>query len=208
MENKNPDVVKLLLNARTIKVAKKIPRNTLRNPTTGNVTLKGRRVLPKIGLVSSEGWNTVKFFNNARTTDVSRCLKAGADPNARSAYNIRGRGLLHSARTPMHMATAWSKIPAVVEALLKAGADVNARDRNGKTPLHRAARLRRTQEVVATFVRAGADPNAKDEKGLVPLHYAAVESTPAVVKALLDAEADPNARDERGSTPLHGLLIY
>ena len=64
------------------------------------------------------------FRSGGRGADVSRCLRAGANVNARDEDGL----------TPLHAATAFSKTPAIVDALLKGGANVNARDRAGKMP--------------------------------------------------------------------------
>jgi len=70
----------------------------------------------------------------------------------------------------------------VIAQLLKAGANVQARDRQGRTALFTA----RSPDVVAALVRAGIDPNATDNAG-----NTALESTydQAVAKALLAAGA-------------------
>ena len=144
--------------------------------------------------ISCNDWNTGKFFKRADVTDISRCLKAGANANVRNKYG----------QTPLHRAAAHSKIPTVVTALVKAGANVNARDTDGWTPLHIAARENQTFTVVKTLLRAGARPNARDKKGNTPLYLSVRNNkSPATLTTLLRAGADPNARNQQGQAPLH-----
>ena len=58
-----------------------------------------------------------------------RCIAGAVDPAAREV----------NGRTPLHAAAGFSESPAVIAALLDAGADLQARDVNGRTPLHVAA---------------------------------------------------------------------
>ena len=143
---------------------------------------------------SCEDWNTEDFFQIARVADVSRCLKT-QKVNARD----------EDGRTPLHWAAAHSTTPAVVKALLDAGAELSARDKDRATPLDLAARYSRTPAVVKTLLNAGAELNARIEGEIMPLHVAAARSeTPAVVQMLLDAGANLNARTAgNGGTPLH-----
>ena len=73
--------------------------------------------------VSCEDWNTKAFFKRTGVADVSRCLKTKS-PNVRDEYGW----------TPLQLAARYSKIPAIVTALLDAEADPAARDKEGKTP--------------------------------------------------------------------------
>ena len=91
---------------------------------------------------------------------------------------------------------------AEVERLLKAGADLNAKDKSGTTPLHLAAAKNSTPAVLEVLLKAGADVNAKGKDGETPLHSAAgFNPTPAVLEVLLKAGADPRAIDSDGKTP-------
>lgn len=58
-----------------------------------------------------------------------------------------------------------------VNALLDAGANPKARDKNGSTPLHWAAELG-TAETVNALLDAGANPKARNEYGSTPFDLA------------------------------------
>ncbi len=119
-------------------------------------------ITPSSAAVSCAKWNTSTFFRIADTEDVSRCLKGGANVNARDKYG----------RTPLHWAAVHSKAPAVVTALVQAGAKINARNESGDTPLHNAASYK-SPEVVRALLKTGANVNARDKHGFTPLHRAA-----------------------------------
>lgn len=96
---------------------------------------------------------------------VQLLLTRGSDPNEQTA----GR------HTPLYCVANECRSPegpAVVRALVAAGADVNAADGvKHCTPLHMAAR-RGNVEVAMALLDAGANPNARDTQGVTPLRRA------------------------------------
>ena len=86
----------------------------------------------------------------------------------------------------------------IIDTLLRAGANVNAKDNNGGTALMNAARCGRT-ETVNALLKAGADIHAKDNFGDTALMVA---KNAEIVNALLNAGAYINATDESGRTAL------
>ena len=121
-------------------------------------------------------------------------LPAGADVNA-----ARGDGI-----TALHLAAEQGDIEAV-QALIDAGADLDAGTRIGHyTPLHLAARGGHGA-VVTLLLEAGADPlAATTNSGATALHMAAgAVRGHGAVAALLEHGADPNALEaSAGQTPL------
>ncbi|XP_054916349.1 cyclin-dependent kinase 4 inhibitor C [Poeciliopsis prolifica] len=122
--------------------------------------------------------------------EVLDLLQAGADVN----------GLNEFQRTPLQVAMLGST--KLVEVLLAAGADPNARDQVlNLTVTHDAARAGFV-ETVRALVNHGADVNLADEIGNLPLHLAAREGHLEVVRILLDLTEDPRRTNHEGHSAL------
>lgn len=98
-------------------------------------------------------------------------LAAGADPSA--AANHRRSGPLHYAADGYITGPAWNAQRQVkmIDCLVKAGADIDAADKNGATPLHRAVRTR-CAAAVKRLLQLGANPTLKNKPGSTPFHLA------------------------------------
>lgn len=99
---------------------------------------------------------------------------------------------------------------AVVELLIRHGADVNGRRGIGSmTPLHMSAR-RGTAAIAEVLLDSGAEIEARDTNGETPLRRAVNCRQDSVVRLLLARGADPLTKDKKGCTPLdvarHGTI--
>lgn len=103
-------------------------------------------------LVSAVG--TARYPEASSAEAVAFLLKAGADLKVLDPDD---------GGTPLHLA-ARSSHPAVVTVLLKQGAEVDARDAQGRTPLWWAAGRGQVGTVTA-LLNAGADPKLRDRDG-------------------------------------------
>lgn len=125
-------------------------------------------------------------------------------------YGGDAKGAVHdeNGTATVLMSAVTSGVPEIVEMILDAHPDLNARDENGRTALwylsdanthwdekRHADRAR----VVHILARAGANLNSQDDEGSAALHGA---YDPDVVHALIQDGANVDIRNGDGSTPL------
>jgi ankyrin repeat protein len=106
--------------------------------------------------------------------DIFDAVKSGDAGRVRSllgsdagAVNVRGEG----GRTPLHVAVAGRGNRELIEALLDAGADVNAKDGRGYTPLH-VTTVEGVAGIIHLLLDRGAEINARDNDGKTALTLA------------------------------------
>ena len=115
-------------------------------------------------------------------------LAAGA--NVKAATRV-------GAITPLFMACKNGNA-AMIEALLKAGADANSTDEHGTTPLMMAA-ASGSADAVKVLIDHGADVNAREgAHGQTALMFAAALNRDAAIRVLLAHGADPRDRHQGG----------
>jgi len=122
---------------------------------------------------------------------------------------------IYSGDTALHFAAA-SYRHKMANKLIKAGANVRAKNRRGAEPLHAAAfgspgsprwdPVAQAATIVC-LIKAGADPNAQNMDGATALHRAVRTRCAGAVRALLDHGANPAIRNKNGSTALKLALF-
>jgi ankyrin repeat protein len=126
---------------------------------------------------------------------VRALLSAKANPNAQETNG--GQSALMWAVSQRHS--------AVVEELVRGGADVKAGSKTGFTPLMFAAQ-QGDVDSARILLSGGANPNEvrpKSGNSYTPLIIASAMGHADVAELLLDKGANPNAVDARGYTSLH-----
>ena len=106
-------------------------------------------------------------------------------------------------QTALHIAADRGNVQRI-HALLRHGADLEARDLDGNTPLMLAVSAEEP-EAVNRLLEDGADITTQNYAGDTPLHLAALNADPDLTARLLEADANPNLRNEQDRTPLHSL---
>ncbi len=153
---------------------------------------------------------------------VKKLLGQGANPNARNKKgstplmeNIENKktnmdviqALLDAGANPNIHPAGYVPLYTDVEIarkLIKAGANINARNRSYSTALFPKASRRSHKELSQLLLRAGADVNVRNMYGQTPLFSANAETA----QILVDAGADVNVRDYEGLSALFVASVH
>ena len=143
-----------------------------------------------------------RFRHDGGPTEDPANSSTGGSPSMGMPMSRQLSLALHDAdesgRVPLHFAAASGG--AVLEYLLRQGADVKAVDKFGCTPLITAIVTRKT-EAAKILLIYNADMTATDKQGRCALGFAIEQRLVGLVKILLDKRADavgiPDIRGER-----------
>ncbi len=130
---------------------------------------------------------------NWKNEIIEQYLHKGGDPNWTDEY---GKSLLHEA--------AMYENTEAIKILIKAGANIEARDNDGFTPIFWPSKA----EPIFALHEAGADIFALDNEGQQPLHVLTMGGHTEAVCALLALGADMYAIPKDTHLPAPYFALY
>jgi uncharacterized protein len=127
----------------------------------------------------------LKAVQDGSLERVRSSIRRGANVNTRTEFG----------QTPLHLVNNLK----IAEALIKAGADLHAKDFDfSMTPLFNA-----DATVSRLLIEKGALVNVKAKKGMTPLSWAVYWDQKEKMTLLIEKGADINAVDDDGKSALH-----
>lgn len=149
----------------------------------------------------------IDAIHEGNLDQVNQYIAEGDSPNELGGYDNQDSPL-HAATLSFALGVAYDTTVKMVEALLKAGANVNFQEKLSKrTALHLAARYHLT-EIVDLLLKNGADVHLTECLNSTALHEAASLDVGGqvdfsqTIRLLLEAGSNPNAIDEIGRRPI------
>jgi ankyrin repeat protein len=149
----------------------------------------------------SNGETPLHVAAQSGNKDVVELLIAhGANVNAKAEAFFEGYSVDEgpdNQATPLHFAVSSDSkdTQGIVEILVKNGADVNARIRDGKTPLH--VLVKNSEESVKTETATGFTMSSVEKS-----------SGKSIAEFLIASGADVNAKDRWGNTPFDYIVLF
>jgi ankyrin repeat protein len=128
----------------------------------------------------------LRYCQQGSLQQVLEAIEGGANVNAKDEHGW----------TPLLTSVANNRDPLVSNALIQAGADVNASNQ-GWTALMRAVAFGHSPEITDMLIKAGADVHAKNEYGKTALDYAG--GNEKIIELLTNA-ASIGAAEKDGQT--------
>ena len=117
-----------------------------------------------INTQNKSGHTALMFASAYNTPEViSFLIQQGADPK-QTEFMTQGNSL--------HVSAKFNPKPEAIEALVSAGLDIEASDKDGNTPLLIATKHNQNLQVVEKLIELGADVNALDNTGKDAYGYA------------------------------------
>jgi ankyrin repeat protein len=158
-------------------------------------------------------------IRNGDTSSVQKQLDlaaaqdaAGATPlhHAAAFGNITMMKALITAKAPINAKNRRGSTPlhwaihdeAKVRLLIEAGADINARQADGRTIVYQAASAGNANAVLKLLLEKGANPNTPTANGNAPLANAAARGDVEAMRLLLAMKADPHHKSGTGANAL------
>ena len=151
--------------------------------------------------LNSEG-QTPLALANAQNPNSSAAKLLAQTTREKARKRLSARGIAQEEYSKALFRAVNEGDTELIRLLPAAGANINAKDADGKTPLRCAAEGGRT-DAVRLLLGIGADVPAALSNGWGELHLAAAGGLTDRVRELLETGADVNARDEAGNTPLY-----
>jgi ankyrin repeat protein len=137
---------------------------------------------------------------------VRRLIRAGADVNAVTAAEnepldglFAGYTIVSGGRSALHLAARCAR-PAIVVALVDAGAEIDRRDAQGNTPICDAVSGRSAAVTIRYLAQCGAELDVR--RGFTPLYRAVVSGQLSLVRLLLSLGASVDHPIWTGARPL------
>jgi len=150
-------------------------------------------------MIFSKLFRASNLWSAAAKGDVQtivRLVAEGQDINAKKeTESVEGE-------TPLHFAAKAGQADAI-KALIKLGAQINAKDNDGRNSLMAASANPERRDVVEVLLDLGANMDAQDKAGMTALDYAAVSGSVDIVRLLLERKAGLNVgKGSKRSSPI------
>lgn len=141
--------------------------------------------------VNSASYRMTEAAGRDNLDEIMRLLDLGIPADCRNSYGWTA-----------FMTAVWNGKDRCADALVNAGADINALDTGGNSVLSHAC-IRNEPECIKRILKYGPNLDLCETNGDSPLYKAVKENNPECVKLLLDAGANVNKKGAGGWTPLH-----